>query len=76
MNTTPDDTDALPFPRLFAQFHTGYVACALWASADEDGTPLDELGLELSEDATNQSAVLLLLLAAWFGVGIAEALGY
>lgn len=54
MNATPNDTDAVSFPRLFAQFHTGYVACALWASADDEGTPLDELGLELSEDAANQ----------------------
>ena len=53
MNATePTPTLAhLAFPREFRAFHFGYVECALWSSSDEDGEPLDGLGLSLSDEA-------------------------
>lgn len=37
-----DTAEAMDFNR----FHTAYVACAEWASHDDDENPLDGLGLE------------------------------
>lgn len=32
-------------------FTTGYIECALWASSDDQDTPLDQSNADLSEDA-------------------------
>ncbi len=41
----------MALPRSFRDFHFAYVECALWSSADDDGDPLDSLGLILSDTA-------------------------
>ena len=38
----------------FSDFRDAYVECALWSSTDEDGSPLDGLGLELSAELKEQ----------------------
>ena len=53
MNAPDTTTDnAATMPRAFARFYLAYVEAALWSSTDDDGEPLDGLGLELSDDAT------------------------
>jgi hypothetical protein len=38
-------------------FTDAYIECALWSSTDDDGTPLDDIDADLSDDARDALSV-------------------